>query len=222
MCASRRRWQRYGAHLGGEHPMSIGGSDERAPRQFAVTSPIDTRVVLGRFQAGEDTHARAAVAAATAGVPGLGGDLLAASACGSCGAPRRLLEERVYFIGAAVAMEVGKNRMEALGEVAGDRRPHRVLLRADGGERRIREADDGRSADGIRQRERERAQAVRGLAGDRAVQFPAGAGRRSRRVPRWRRATPSCSRPRPPRRGAGGCWRTHCAMRACRRACSIS
>ena len=52
------------ACLGAEHAMLIGGRDERAPRQFAVRSPIDTRVVLGRFQAGEDVHARAAVAAA--------------------------------------------------------------------------------------------------------------------------------------------------------------
>ena len=104
------------AHLGGEHPMSIGGRDERAPRQFAVTSPIDTRVVLGRFQAGEDTHARAAVAAAKAAYPAWA----ATSWHERVRVLRRaaaLLEERVYFIGAAVAMEVGKNRMEALGEV---------------------------------------------------------------------------------------------------------
>ena len=37
--------------------MLIGGRDVRAPRQFAAHSPIDTRVVLGRFQAGEDVHA---------------------------------------------------------------------------------------------------------------------------------------------------------------------
>src|SRR5512138_3177697 len=52
------------ANLGGEHAMLIGGSDERAPRQFAVASPIDTRTILGRFQAGDDVHANAAVDAA--------------------------------------------------------------------------------------------------------------------------------------------------------------
>jgi 1-pyrroline-5-carboxylate dehydrogenase len=102
-------------HLDREHPMLIGGRDEHAPRQFAVTSPIDTRVVLGRFQAGEDTHARAAVAAAKAAYPDWAGTPW----------PERvrvlrravsLIEERLYFIGAALALEVGKNRMEALGE----------------------------------------------------------------------------------------------------------
>src|SRR5690606_9973995 len=89
--------------------------DERAPRQFAVRSPIDTRTVLGRFQAGEDVHARAAVAAARAAFPAWSATpweervrLLRRAVA--------LIEERVYFIGAAPALEVGKNRMEALGE----------------------------------------------------------------------------------------------------------
>ncbi len=102
-------------HLGGEHPMLIGGHDVRAPRQFAVRSPIDTRDVLGRFQAGEDVHARDAVAAARRAFPAWAATpwqervrLLRRTAA--------LIEERVYFIGAALALEVGKNRMEALGE----------------------------------------------------------------------------------------------------------
>jgi 1-pyrroline-5-carboxylate dehydrogenase len=103
------------ANLGGEHAMLIGGSDERAPRQFAVGSPIDTRIVLGRFQAGDDAHADAAVAAARIAYPAWSRTpwqervrvLRRAVA---------LIEERVFFIGAALALEVGKNRMESLGE----------------------------------------------------------------------------------------------------------
>ena len=101
--------------LGAEHAMLIGGRDERAPRQFPVRSPIDTRVVLGRFQAGEDVHARAAVAAAQAAFPAWAATpwqervrLLRRAVA--------LIEERVYLLGAALALEVGKNRMEALGE----------------------------------------------------------------------------------------------------------
>ncbi|MCC7327894.1 MAG: aldehyde dehydrogenase family protein [Burkholderiales bacterium] len=102
-------------HLGAEHPMLIGGVDQRAPRQFAVKSPIDTRVVLGQFQAGEDVHARAAVAAAARAFPAWAATpwqdrvRVLRRAVG-------LIEERVFFIGAALALEVGKNRMEALGE----------------------------------------------------------------------------------------------------------
>ena len=49
------------ASLGAEHPMLIGGSDERARQQFELRAPADTRVLLGRFQTGERTHAEAAV-----------------------------------------------------------------------------------------------------------------------------------------------------------------
>ena len=103
------------ANLGGEHAMLIGGRDVRAPRQFAAHSPIDTRVVLGRFQAGEDVHANEAVDAARRAFPSWAATpweerirLLRRAVA--------LIEERVYFIGAALALEVGKNRMEALGE----------------------------------------------------------------------------------------------------------
>ena len=37
--------------LSAEHPMLIGGHDERAPQQYGLKSPIDTRVLLGRFEA---------------------------------------------------------------------------------------------------------------------------------------------------------------------------
>ena len=102
-------------NLGGEHAMLIGGRDVRAPRQFAVRSPIDTRVMLGRFQAGEDVHANDALDAARRAFPAWAATpweervrLLRRAVA--------LIEERVYFIGAALALEVGKNRMEALGE----------------------------------------------------------------------------------------------------------
>jgi 1-pyrroline-5-carboxylate dehydrogenase len=102
-------------HLGGEHAMHIGGRDERAPRQFTVRSPIDLRIELGRFQAGEDIHARAAIEAAKRAFPGWASTpwqervrVLRRAV--------ELIEARVYFIGAALALEVGKNRMEALGE----------------------------------------------------------------------------------------------------------
>ena len=102
-------------HLGGEHAMLIGGANERAATQFEVRSPIDTRLVLGRFQAGDPAHAAAAVAAAQDAFAGWARTpwkervaLLRRAVA--------LIEERVYHLGAALALEVGKNRMEALGE----------------------------------------------------------------------------------------------------------
>ena len=101
--------------LGAEHPMLIGGQDERARLQFDVPGPIDTRTRLGRFQAGDVTDAAAAIAAAKAAFPAWAAtpwnervSLLRRAVA--------LLEERVYEIGAVLALEVGKNRMEALGE----------------------------------------------------------------------------------------------------------
>ncbi len=103
------------AHLGAEHAMLIGGGNERAARQFELRSPIDTRIVLGRFQAGDADHAGAAIAAAKRAYP-----TWAHTPWRERVAILRravaLIEERVYYVGAALALEVGKNRMEALGE----------------------------------------------------------------------------------------------------------
>ncbi len=102
-------------YAGAEHAMLIGGRDERAARQFELRSPIDVRNVLGRFQAGDAEHASAAVAAARSAFPAWSATpwtqrvaLLRRAAA--------LIEERVFELGAVLALEVGKNRMEALGE----------------------------------------------------------------------------------------------------------
>ncbi len=71
--------------------------------------------MLGRFQAGDAGDATAAVAAAKRAFAGWAGTpwrervaLLRRAVA--------LIEERVYALGAVLALEVGKNRMEALGE----------------------------------------------------------------------------------------------------------
>ncbi len=107
--------QQVRSRLGAEHAMLIDGRDVRAPRQFTVKSPIDVRIELGRFQAGEDIHAQAAVAAAAAAFPAWA----ATPWQERVRVLRRaveLIEQRVYHLGAVLALEVGKNRMEALGE----------------------------------------------------------------------------------------------------------
>lgn len=102
-------------HLGAEHAMLIGGRNATGPAWFDVHDPSDTRVRLGRFAAGDAQHANAAVAAAR--------DAFAAWSAtpwtdrvAMLRRAARLIEERVYSIGAVLALEVGKNRMEALGE----------------------------------------------------------------------------------------------------------
>ena len=103
------------ASLGSEQPMLIDGRDESAGGQFELRAPADTRVLLGRFQTGEPAHADAAVDAARRAFPDWSRRpwqervMLLRRAV-------QLIEERVYEIGAALVLEVGKNRMEALGE----------------------------------------------------------------------------------------------------------
>jgi len=103
-------------NLGAEHAMLIDGQPVQAARQFELTSPIDTQCVLGRFQSGTADDALAAAAAARRAWPQWARtpwtrrvEILEHAAA--------LIDESVFHLGAAVALEVGKNRMEALGDV---------------------------------------------------------------------------------------------------------
>jgi len=104
------------AGLGSEHAMLVAGRDRWSRDKFEVRSPINRDWLLGVFQRGGADDVEAAVAAARAALPAWTRTpwqervRLARRAA-------RLIEERVYDIGAAMALEVGKNRMESLGEV---------------------------------------------------------------------------------------------------------
>jgi 1-pyrroline-5-carboxylate dehydrogenase len=107
---------RVRSHLGADHPLWIGGRAVDTDQRFEVRSPIDRDWLIGTFACGGPEHASRAVAAARVAQPGWAAlppgrrvDLLLRAA--------DLIEERVMDIGAAVAIEVGKNRMESLGEV---------------------------------------------------------------------------------------------------------
>jgi 1-pyrroline-5-carboxylate dehydrogenase len=104
------------SQLGASFGHHINGEDVSGDRLLDDHSPINTKSVLGRFAVATREHVDLAVASAVAAHAGWKSTpweernrLL-----------RRvgeLIEERVYEISAAVALEVGKNRMEALGEV---------------------------------------------------------------------------------------------------------
>ena len=103
------------AGLGATHTMHIDGADVGTEHNAESLSPIDQRLVLGRFPVGGAADVARAVAAAKRAFPGWRMTpheerirlVMTAAA---------LIEERVYSIGAALALEVGKNRMESLGE----------------------------------------------------------------------------------------------------------
>ena len=101
--------------LGGRYQLHVAGEDRAAHRYFTKTNPANTAEVLGEFAAAGPEEADAALRAAAAAWPAWRRTPLAERAR-LLRRVAQLLEERVYDIGAVLSLEVGKNRMEALGE----------------------------------------------------------------------------------------------------------
>ncbi len=102
--------------LGARHPLFINGTDREAKRHAALCSPIDRNLILGEFALADSNDVDVAMTAANDAFPAW----RATPADARARLLRRvadIMEERVYDIAAAMVMEVGKNRMEALGEV---------------------------------------------------------------------------------------------------------
>ena len=103
-------------NLGKEYGMIINGRDVFADEKWEDRSPVNTDWVLARLQKGNASHAQQAIAAARAAFPKWSHTpwqervkLVRKAAS--------LLEKRIFDLGAAMALEVGKNRMESLGDV---------------------------------------------------------------------------------------------------------
>jgi 1-pyrroline-5-carboxylate dehydrogenase len=102
--------------LGESHPMHIGGDEVLSESgEFEHRSPIDTSILVGKFQVGTREHARAAIEAAKKAFPGWSATpwqkrvrILERYA--------RLIDQRKFDIAVAITYEVGKNRLEALAE----------------------------------------------------------------------------------------------------------
>ena len=109
--------QKVKANLGKEFGMIIDGKDHFVDEKYENFSPANNEQVLGVFQKGSEEDAEAALAAARKAFPVWSGmkwqervSLMRKAA--------DLIDQRTFEIGAMMAMEVGKNRMEALGDVA--------------------------------------------------------------------------------------------------------
>ena len=103
-------------NLGKEYGMIINGKDVFADAKFEDYSPVNTDWKLAVMQKGDARHAQQAIAAARAAFPKWSRTpwqervkLVRKAAS--------LIEERIFDLGAAMALEVGKNRMESLGDV---------------------------------------------------------------------------------------------------------
>ena len=136
------------AEMGNEHFMIIGGQDRKASGTFEDRSPINTDWVLGKFQKGDDKDAADAIAAARQAFPAWSGRpwqervaLLRKAA--------DLIDQRIFKIGAVIAIEVGKNRMEALGDAAETSDPDPLCLRTDHGQQWLHQRNGTRPAAGL-------------------------------------------------------------------------
>ena len=101
--------------LGGRHALFLDGADTAAAQYVPRRSPIDGEIQLGEFALATGQDAHAAMDAAHRAFPAW----RATPASERVRLMRRVadvMEARVYEIAAALALEVGKNRMEALGE----------------------------------------------------------------------------------------------------------
>ena len=105
------------ANLGNTHGMIISGKEVMAKRDYQIKNPADRELVLGIFQAGTAEHADQAVLAAKKAFPGWSNTpwherivLLRKAA--------DIIESRIFEIAAVTTLEVGKNRLESLGDVS--------------------------------------------------------------------------------------------------------
>jgi 1-pyrroline-5-carboxylate dehydrogenase len=102
-------------YLGRSYPMYIGGEEVWTGEEFEDRSPIDTSILVGRFQKAGREHVKKAIDVADEAFNDWGGrdwrervKVMKRAA--------ELIDERKYEIAAVITYEVGKNRLEALAE----------------------------------------------------------------------------------------------------------
>lgn len=102
--------------FGREHAMIIGPDRVAAAEQFEDRSPVDDRIVLGRFQSGTAQHVQDAVAAARRALPAW--SLLPwQERVARMRSVADAIREHRWELSVILGYEVGKNRLESVGEV---------------------------------------------------------------------------------------------------------
>lgn len=101
--------------LGQRHALHINGQDIQTQDAREKRSPINREWLLGSFAQATGADVNRAMQAAKNAFPGWR-DMPPVERIKLLRRTAQLIEERVYHIAAALTLEVGKNRMEALGE----------------------------------------------------------------------------------------------------------
>jgi len=108
--------ERVKATFGRSYPLIVGGRDVRAASEFDDRSPIDTRVLLGRFQSASRDQVREAIAAARAAFPGWSA-LPWRDRVARMKKVADAIRDYRWDIAALMGYEAGKNRLECVGDV---------------------------------------------------------------------------------------------------------
>ncbi len=108
--------QKLKANMGKEYGMFINGKDVFADEKFEDHSPVNTDWVLAVMQKGNAAHAQMAIDAARKAFP-MWSHTPWQKRIALLRKAASLLEKRIFELGAGMALEVGKNRMESLGDV---------------------------------------------------------------------------------------------------------
>jgi len=108
--------ERARAGLGQSYPMIIGAEQRTSDDTFEDRSPIDRELLVARFPTGTAQDVRDAVAAARAAYPSWR-DTPWRNRLAILRQAADLISERQFDYAALMAIEVGKNRLEALGDV---------------------------------------------------------------------------------------------------------
>jgi 1-pyrroline-5-carboxylate dehydrogenase len=108
--------ERARADLGRTYPMIIGGEERTSAETFEDRSPIDREVVIARFPVGTRQDVQDAVDAARAAYPAWR-DTPWRERLAVLRRAAELISERQFDYAALMSLEVGKNRLEALGDV---------------------------------------------------------------------------------------------------------
>jgi len=96
-------------------PSTSDGADRHAKQSVETHNPANQRQMLGRF--GRATRRMSMRRCRRRSGRGPSGAATPRLACSCCRRVGQLIGERVYEMAAALTLETGKNRMEALGEV---------------------------------------------------------------------------------------------------------
>ena len=116
MRGSMRRCAKCARGLGRSHALHIGGTDVDTGDDARQAQPDRPRLAARLVRAGRRSRTSIARWAPRRRVSDVARDS-AAERMRLLRKVAQLIEERVYHIAAALTLEVGKNRMEALGEV---------------------------------------------------------------------------------------------------------